>query len=150
MSGDLEDFLRRAAQRRQAKAAQGQAAQGQTPRGQAARSRPEYSNRKTERFVSADDADEVLMAEVVEDHEDSISVRMQRLEAAKRTAAEAEAELARRKARRSLHSATHEVPAGIPSSGNPAQDLLKLLRQPGGLQQAILLKEILDRPEHRW
>ncbi len=90
------------------------------------------------------------MAEVVEDHEDSISVRMQRLEAAKRTAAEAEAEVARRKAKRSAHASTFEVRGGTPYTGHPAQDLLKLLRQPGGLQQAILLKEILDRPEHRW
>ena len=151
MSGDLEDFLRRAAQRRQAKAADSRGAQGQAGGSRPdAKSRPQYSNRKTERLVLADEADEVLMAEVVEGHEDSISLRMQRLEAAKRAAAEAEAELARRKAKRSSQSTTFEVRGGIPFSGNPVQDLLKLLRQPGGVQQAILLKEILDRPEHRW
>ena len=31
-----------------------------------------------------------------------------------------------------------------------AQDLIRLLQQPGGIKQAILLKEILERPEHRW
>ncbi len=31
-----------------------------------------------------------------------------------------------------------------------AQSLLNLLRQPGGIQSAILLREILDRPVHRW
>ena len=171
MSGDLEDFLRRAAQRRQAKAAQGRDTQGRDTQGRdtqgraaqgqsggalpgggrpGAKRRPEYSDRKTERIVSAHDADEVLMAEVVEDHEDSIAVRMQRIEAAKRTAAAAEAELARRKTRTSSQGETFETLGGIPFTGHPAEDLLRLLRQPGGVQQAILLKEILDRPEHRW
>lgn len=29
-------------------------------------------------------------------------------------------------------------------------ELLELLRRPGGVKQAVLLKEILDRPDHRW
>ena len=94
MAGDLEDFLRRAAQRRQAKAAQNRGGPADQAR---ARSRPEYTNRKTERLVTPSDADEVLLAEVVEDEADSITARMRRVEAAKEAAAKAELEAARKK-----------------------------------------------------
>ena len=36
------------------------------------------------------------------------------------------------------------------SNGLSAEDLVAMLKRPGGVQQAILLREILDRPEHRW
>ena len=36
------------------------------------------------------------------------------------------------------------------SSGHPAQDRIRTLQRPGGIQQAILLREILERPTHRW
>ncbi len=147
MAGDLEDFLRRAAQRRQAKAAQNRGGPADQAR---ARSRPEYTNRKTERLVTPSDADEVLLAEVVEDEADSITARMRRVEAAKEAAAKAELEAARKKSQRPSHGTAYEPNQGVGLSGDPAQDLLKLLRQPGGIKQAILLKEILERPEHRW
>lgn len=159
MSGDLEDFLRRAAQRRQAKGApnrpQAQARSSGTARGASStpRAAPQYSDRFAERVVQQFDDDEVLMAEVVEDEEESISARLRRLEAAKKAAAEAQAEVARRQAQqRSGAQGTPAPEAGstLPSSGSSAQELLKLLKQPGGLQQSILLKEILDRPQHRW
>ena len=31
-----------------------------------------------------------------------------------------------------------------------ASDLVRRLRQPGGLRDAILVREILERPQHRW
>lgn len=31
-----------------------------------------------------------------------------------------------------------------------ADEILALLRRPGGIKQAVLLKEILERPDHRW
>jgi hypothetical protein len=49
-----------------------------------------------------------------------------------------------------------EVEASQPQDrlhGQPvttAADLVALLRQPRGIQQAVLLHEILQRPEHRW
>ena len=139
MSGDLEDFLRRAAQRRQAKAAQ-----QQQP---AERQRPQYSDSRTERIVRATEPEEILEAEIVEEDPDSFSARMRRLEEAKRDRLTDEFWC--------ITNAPDGSPADESSrdvvlSGNPARDLIKLIRQPGGLQQAILMREIFDRPEHRW
>lgn len=143
MSGDLEDFLRRAAQRRQAKAAQ-QQQQQPAPR-------PQYSDSRTERRVRSAEPEEVFTAEIVEEDSSSIAARLRRIEEAKRAAKKAEAEVAQaiEKAKtRGGSKLTDAAPLAL--SGNPAQDLLTLLRRPGGIQQAILLREILQRPEHRW
>jgi hypothetical protein len=150
MSGDLEDFLRRAAQRRQAKAAQQRGGPGGKP-ASGSRTRPQYSDSRTERLVRADEADEVLMAEIVEDEDESIAARMRRLEQAKREAAEAEAVLEQKKKNKSaaVGGRTSE-PSEKLLTGNPADDLIRMLQQPGGIQRAILLKEILERPEDRW
>jgi hypothetical protein len=144
MSGDLEDFLRRAAQRRQAKAAQ-QQQQQPTPR-----QRPQYSNRQTERRVRSEQPEEVLTAEIVEEDPNSYSARTKRVEEAKRAAKKAEAEVAEalRKAGGARASKASSVTVAL--TGQPTLDLLAMLRQPVGIQQAILLREILDRPEHRW
>ncbi len=139
MSGDLEDFLRRAAQRRQAKTAQQQQSQP------AQRPRPQYTDQRTERVARIPDQDEILTAEIVE--EDSFAARRRRLEAAKQAATKAEAEAAEQMKR--VAGSKHST-APVILSGNPAQDLLKMLKRPGGIQQAILLREIFDRPEHRW
>ena len=40
-----------------------------------------------------------------------------------------------------------EAPADVPP---PAFDLGALFAQPANLRQAILMQEILQRPEHRW
>ena len=145
MSGDLEDFLRRAAQRRQAKAAQQQQPPQQQP---AQRQPPQYSDRRSERVARIAE-DEVLTAEVVEDDLNSFAARLQRVEEAKRAAKQAEAEAAA-KLKKSHGGRTRASISTATPSGHPAQDLIRMLRQPGGIQQAILLREILDRPEHRW
>ncbi len=150
MSGDLEDFLRRAAQRRQASLPPAQAA---TP--SPARSRPEYSNRQAERKTRApqdEDDDDIPIAAIAIDElveEDPYAMQRKRIAAAK-AAAEAEAaQVAARFAK--LQQPQHGSPASnYASSGNLADDLIGMLRTPGGIQQAILLREILDRPEHRW
>lgn len=144
MSGDLEDFLRRAAERRQAKAAQQQQA---TP---AKRPRPQYSDRARERVTSVDQADEILTAEIVTEPspaEDAIASRIRRVEEAKEVAAQIEADVAKKS--KNLSKPASGAP-GLPLSGNMAEDLIRMLRKPGGIQQAILLREVLDRPEHRW
>lgn len=143
MSGDLEDFLRRAAQRRQAKAAQQQ--QQQQP--QQRRQPPQYSDRRRERVVRAEPVDEVLTAEIVE--ENSIAARMRHLEESKQAAAQAEAEAKQKlaKVQKGRRSAAAAVAV---STGNPTFDLIQSLRTSNGIRQAILLREILDRPEHRW
>ena len=44
-----------------------------------------------------------------------------------------------------------EVPIDFSAGeGTPAEQLLDLIRRPGGMQQAFLLREILERPEERW
>jgi hypothetical protein len=146
MSGDLEDFLRRAAQRRQAKAAQ---QSEPAPR----RQPPQYSDRRTERLVQARETDEVLTAEVVQDDSSSIAARMRRIEEAKKAAAkaEAEAEAAEKLAKargKSIRSKSPSVAVAMPE--NQTQGLIRMLRDSAGIRQAILLREILDRPEHRW
>ena len=142
MSGDLEDFLRRAAQRRQAKAA----GQQQQP---AAPQRPQYSDRRTERVVRTVEPEEILEAEIVEEDPNSFSARMRRVEEAKRAAAKVQAELAE-KLQKTKGVTPKSSGVGVALSGHAARDIINLLRQPGGIQQAILLREILDRPEHRW
>ena len=140
----LEDFLRRAAQRRQAKSAQ----QSQpAPR----RQPPQYSDRRTERSVQPREADEVLAAEVVEDDPNSFSARLRRLEEAKQAAAKAEAEAAKKLAKAGVkRGRSKSSGVALALSGNPTQNLIRMLRHSGGIRQAILLREILDRPEHRW
>jgi predicted DNA binding protein len=144
MSGDLEDFLRRAAQRRQAKAAQ---QSEPAPR----RQPPQYSDSRSERLVQARETDEVLTAEVVQDDSSSIAARMRRIEEAKKAAAKAEAEAAEKLAKargKSIRSKSPSVAVAMPE--NQTQSLIRMLRDSGGIRQAILLREILDRPEHRW
>lgn len=151
MAGDLEDFLRRAAQRRQAKGAQNQPGQANAPTARpAAKKRPEYSNRKTERAVAARNADEILVAEIVEDDDkESIAARSKRLEKA-RQAAKSKSQSAAPSRDTTSISPSPQPSRTVVLSGNPTHDLLQWLRQPGGIQQAILLREILDRPVHRW
>jgi len=64
MSGDIEDFLKRAAERRQARQASRPAASRQT---QKPASRPEYTDSRRERTVRPlEDEDELIVAEVIE------------------------------------------------------------------------------------
>lgn len=143
MSGDLEDFLRRAAQRRQAKAA------AQQPSGPPARRpKPQYSDRKTERTVRLPE-DEVHAAEGADDDPNSFAARMKRIEEAKEAAIKAEKEAAEKLAKSHGGRTRPDMKTAAPT-GHPAQDLIRMFQQPGGIQQAILMREILERPEHRW
>lgn len=145
MSGDLEDFLRRAAQRRQAKAAEAQSAPKPMPK-----TRPQYTDSRSERVPQiVEEAEEILTAEFVDDDGSSIAARMKRLADAKRLAAAAEEEagVAMRKVRGMLSRQKVERKA---FTDNTIQDLIETMQSPGGVQQMVLLKEILDRPTHRW
>ncbi|GAA4464289.1 hypothetical protein [Novipirellula rosea] len=156
MAGDLEDFLRRAAQRRQANAgnqnpppaARPAAAQPAVPE---QRKRPQYSNHRTERMIREVE-EEIFVAEVVEDEPSPWQERQRKIEEAKRAAAEAESVAAKAMAK-VKKSGTHATPQFAPGpqmTGNVAADLLRLLQSPEGIQQAVLLREILDRPIDRW
>lgn len=151
MSGDLEDFLRRAAQRRQAKSAQRPQQQQQTPR-----PKPQYSNRSTERVVDAVIVDEPMMAEVVAEDSNPLAAQQRHLQESRKAAALAQAEAAKKlskiKGRRLAkgRAAVGSGPSSLALSGVTSEDLIRLLSSPQGIKQAILLREILDRPEHRW
>ncbi|TWT76411.1 hypothetical protein CA13_69050 [Planctomycetes bacterium CA13] len=167
MSGDLEDFLRRAAQRRQAKAGQAKAGQGnagqakpagasrqratqQPPPAKSTRQRPEYSNSRSERLVRPVE-EEIVVAEIVEDVDSEWQQRRRRIEEAKRAAKQAQAEVGRQVSKLKKKSTDQTpVPVSPLGTGHAIDDLLNLIHRPGGMQQAILLREILDRPEHRW
>ena len=157
MAGDLEDFLRRAAARRQAKAGQAAAPaqpQPQQQQSRAQRARQEYTNRNTERQVRQED---IVVAEVVE--EDPFAARRQKIANAKKLAAKARAQAnkaenkqkaAKASAKQAAKSASKcksAAKVGPELGGAPIDDLLKLIRQPNGIQQAVLLREILDRPK---
>jgi len=146
MSGDLEDFLKRAAERRQAKAVEKKPSSKPAP--------PQYSDRRSER-VPPEVQDEIVEATIVaEVASDGLSAR--------RAEQEHRDEQARHHAKPAIVEAKPQEPetasfyeldssgTNLNAVGFSAADLIMLLRQPGGVQQAILLREILDRPEHRW
>ena len=149
MSGDLEDFLRRAAERRKAKAeASGQQAQPQRTQ----QRKPQYSDSRTERMARQFDDEEIVIAEIVEDprEESSWDRRHREIEEAKQAAAQAQKEVAKQK--KKLKAQPSAVKDGnVPEvTDNSADALLRLLRSSGGVRQAVIIREILDRPEHRW
>lgn len=160
MSGDIEEFLRRAAQRRQAKAVEQKEAQA-PPR----RVRREYTDARSERVARSPDEideirgfssiEEILTAEIVDVEEESSSRQIQRMEdqrrdieEAKKVARRLEEETAKKKKKTDKRDASRS--GVIQSTGNPVADLLANFRRPGTIQQAILMREIIDRPDHRW
>jgi tellurite resistance protein len=42
------------------------------------------------------------------------------------------------------------APADAAQISREIQELLQMMRSPQGLRSAILMREIFDRPEHRW
>ncbi len=149
MPSDLEDFLRRAAQRRQTNAPPAQAAPTQ-------RTRPEYTNRQSERLTShpMDDSDDIPVAAIVlddEHEEDPYAMQRKRIAAAKAAAEKEAAKAAAALAKLQQSKASGGSPASsFTSTGNMVEDIKRMIQAPGGMQQAMILKEILDRPEHRW
>jgi hypothetical protein len=164
MSGDLEDFLKRAAERRQAKAAQQQAPPKRVP--------PQYSDSRTERvprpaptndvveaqIVSASGAEDVVVAEAVpvsQNRSDKAKSAL-RKKTAKKAAASRQTLSGREQRRAETETMSTPYDQVQKSTGNrlstgfSGESLVEMLKRPGGLQQAFLLREILDRPEHRW
>ncbi len=170
MSGDIEDFLRRAAERRQARQASKPAPPASPP------SRPEYTDARRERASRSRDDDDLVIAEVVEE---PLAKRLAELKHAQATAqAMREASLRNepqradvqqsqsrsgsshqqpRPARVSILSPSRATTQSVTSvaPGPDLQsvaigDLHEALKSPAGLRSAMLLHEILARPEHRW
>lgn len=183
MSNELEDFLRRAAQRR----AEHAAARAQQP--QAAR-RPQYTDRNRERVATTSDSDDdPIVADLVPSSSDepqrsgnrsgrSSSGRREPIHLDEPVALDQpvrlgesvrldEASAGRLRDRSAgpshqqgqLQTGTGSpIPGGIqpvaketvPLSSPVTQVLLRLMTDPQGIDQAILAREILDRPTHRW
>lgn len=169
MPNDLDDFLKRAASLRQQKAIEQRVAAEEENERQA-RSRPRpYSNRKRERQSNLEQSDVEDPWDVDDVHEAPILVA----EVLDPLAAAAEA--ATRKGRsyasesRDYDRETREYDRGRRDSDTneftkrgsvaetrapSAKDMLsgasirQMLSQPGGLRQAFLLKEILNRPNY--
>jgi hypothetical protein len=146
MPGDLEDFLRRAAQRRQQKAGAAQ------PPPQ--RRRPEYTDSRRERVTEpievAELVEEPIEADLVDEMGRTLAEQRKRIREAEQRAADIRAQVKKKagaaKSRTGSRAQTKAGAKPIPTR----DDLVYLLTRQGGLQQAILMKEVLDRPEHRW
>ena len=163
MPDDIEDFLKRAAQRRQAKASQS------TPPkpAQLAPQRPEYTSARSERIPrNRPENERPMQAILIEDEvvepvaKHITALQKERLRVAKE-AATRRAGGTVRPVDQKVVSQAYVVPDRAPNvapkvttgddNGFTATDrLVTMLRQPEGMMQAILLNEILTRPEHRW
>jgi len=163
MPDDIEDFLKRAAQRRQAKASPS------PPPNPAAfpPQRPEYTSARSERIPrNRPENEKPMQAILIEDEavepvaKHVTQLQKERLKALR----EAEARRAGGTVKpvdQKPASQTYVVPERAANvapkvttgdnQGFTATDrLVTMLRQPEGMMQAILLNEILTRPEHRW
>ena len=149
MAGDLEEFLKRAAERRAQKQQQGG---GKPARPAAAapkpRPKPEYSDSRRERQVQQRAEEAIPVAEVVQpvnplaEQEKRLAIAKQKADAAREAMAAQQEAIHRPQAK--------DRGSFMISGGSPAQQLLDLIKRPGGMQQAFLLREILERPEDRW
>lgn len=162
MAGDVEDFLRRAAQRRVANAA----AKAEEKARQEKQSRPisvEYTNRNRERAATVvEPDDEVVVATLAPQNQGSALNR-----SLASTQVSAAIELADDRMNAHIHEKFDQEVGNFDSSrgfaggepntmSNDPKDppltaaLRKMLSSGSGLRNAILAREILDRPTHRW
>jgi hypothetical protein len=136
MPRDLEEFLRKAAQRRQQQRGSGSAdfaAEKPEVRAKSpSRSKPpvesSLESRRPSRPSKVDLADERMDAQLHDHFDHGLG---------------------------GLAEPTHSVtasdsPDAATDQSNIMADLIYRLQQPEGVQQAILLNEILNRPTHRW
>lgn len=164
MANDLEDFLRRAAARRQANQAARPAAPPPPPQYTSARSERvvrEVEPEPTPPLVSSDprrrqmEARRAELARRSESAGRSESTRRRAGSAASRAGSAASragaqtAELVRQAEPVSAQVVQAVAVAETPAALSPG-GLIAALRSPEGIRQAILMREILDRPIHRW
>ncbi|MGC6442770.1 MAG: hypothetical protein ACON4H_08910, partial [Rubripirellula sp.] len=133
----------------------------------------QYSNRKTERLVRLDDDDdEILEAEIVAELvPEKTTKRLNDAKAAspisprqkvsgqktseqktseQKTSEQKTRVLRSSRSPKSGESTGRALTAGESSTGINALELVQMLGRPGGVRQAFLLKEIIDRPVKRW
>jgi len=164
-NNDIEEFLRRAAQRRQAKSSQAPAS---SPPSVSAR--PEYTSAKSERIPRNRDDEAPIQAVLVDEDVFSESVADHMKGLSKKRAQTTKQSDERRAggtvkpveppsmvsgdsfyvAKERAPSVAPQTVVGDASGFTVADRLVTMLRQPEGMMQAILLQEILKRPEDRW
>ena len=158
MAGDLEEFLRRAAEKRR-KAMEAVREDAGTP--------THKHTAASERVIRAEEIEPVDVVEAMPvdprpGRSQQPSPRRVPAPATRRTPAQSTGRV--QAPRPSPPPAGPAPPAAVPPTpaaavpGPPISDrptvvadnLLDRLRSPGGLREAMLLREILDRPTHRW
>lgn len=176
MGNELEDFLKRAAQRRaEHVAVRGEQQQREQQRPVQSRA-PEYTNRNRERATTRfEDEDEVIVAEVVpaglagqsafpasglaERHLSSLGEASKVDSVYAPTSSQTPASFENRAVQddrrgrtegTDLMSVASPASQGISGKSSSASALVKLLKSPDGVRQAFLMREILDRPVDRW
>jgi hypothetical protein len=115
----------------------------------APRPKPEYTEAKRERLVRPPVEEPVPGVELAQQPIGQLAEKRERAAKAKKKAAESRERVAQQQ--RDIHEPT-AADRGVISiaGGSPIEQLLDLMRRPGGIQQAFLLREILERPEERW
>ena len=137
MSDDLEAFLRRAALKRKANQ---DARRQQQQRERRPVRRPEYSDARNERQVRSTDRRSDAPAAKPDRNEDVPVI------------AEV-SESVEPKMRNRVPSASSPIAADASSDLSTdafVEELVEALQTPAGLRQAIFLREIMERPQHRW
>lgn len=165
MNNEVAEFLKRAAQRR-AQLEQQAKAQAEN----AARARSQMSAPREEAPILLSSSDEIVQAEVVA--QDRISASVSRdISGPSRISAQV-AQLGQKvdQADDILEAHLHQTfdhklgrisvsttsapasgsPTGMGSGTDAVTSIIRLLQSPTGLRDAILLNEILQRPESRW
>lgn len=170
MQDDLEDFLARAAKRRADKANR---QRGEEIRSESRRINQEiqsqYSDSRSERVVKVDDyEEEIFEAELV--GEDLAQAQMLSSGSSEHPSTGLDRETSRLKQIKSAEANSRSIHQNVKSASkssleNPkveksrsrdhvtgihSLELVQMLSRPGGIRQAFLLKEIIDRPLHRW
>ena len=173
MAGDLEDFLRRAAQRRAANEATKRQQQQEQERAEAPRARPEYTDRRAERNISRyeeDDDDVIVVADLVEQPEPrrtDFPQESRRTDFPGDSSRDAYYQRPVDQADEAMQSHVHDVfdhhvgsfddspgftgadPEKVQTQ-KTAGEIIDLIRSPQGIRQALMLREIIDRPVERW
>lgn len=150
MAGDLEEFLKRAAERRAQKQGGGGGKPPAKPKPKP-KPRQEYTDARRERQVRPPVEEAIPVAEVVE-HVNPLAEKQRKLAEAKAKAkaAQKKLEAQQKKSKRSVPAREPVESPVVISSGTAAEQLIEMLKQPGGMRQAFLLRELFDRPSDRW
>lgn len=135
MPNDLEEFLRRAAEIRQQRSLE-QRAEAQRIAEQEQRSRPrQYTDSRSERHVDAVHVD----YDDDEDNEPVIGIEI--LDEGNASATSSQAQH-----RDSSSETRYDSERSHSNTSSTANEIKAMMRRPGGMRQAFLIREILNRP----